>query len=169
MRRTLLILDILCILILCANTRDHNNNRKLRRDIILPYLYLPRCKFDENSIRNNSTLFELIDKADFVFTGKVSSEINYINNNTIKFSVIVKRLFKNDGDYYGKDDEIDVSRVLLNGEGSLCRLSVRPKYTAIFIGRKQQKIKDIDVTLTFSPVPVTLTNLDRVSEATKGN
>lgn len=196
MPRTLFVIFVLlCIIILFANTKDYNNNNNNNRKLqqqqrnssnnVIPYLYLPHCKFDENSIRNNATLYELIDKADLVFTGKVSSEINYINNVTIKFSVIIKRLFKNNNggdndDDFNKDDQIYVTKLLNHGEGVLCRLSLRPKYTAIFIGRrqrrqrqKQQNIKNIDdddvITLTFSPVPVTLTNLDRVSEATKGN
>lgn len=139
-----------------------------RRQITLSRGYLPRCKYDDHVIRNNELFSEKIETAQVVFTGKVAGEIVVVNS-TLKFSVVVRRYFKN---MLGltRNKEVRILKTLNDGEGVKCRQLIRPKYTAIFIGRKlSQRLQDADLVLTISPVPVTLSNLDRVSAATKGN
>ncbi|CAH1955694.1 unnamed protein product [Acanthoscelides obtectus] len=84
----------------------------------------------------------------------------------MKFRVMVRRYFKN---VLGlpKNKEVRVLKISNEGAGAKCRQPVRMKYTAIFVGRKAQNIQGVDVVLIMSPISVTLTNLDRVSEATK--
>ncbi|CAG9816694.1 unnamed protein product [Phaedon cochleariae] len=142
-------------------------NSVSRRQVSFNRGYLPRCKYDELVIKNNELFAEKIGDAHVVFTGKVTSDVLVINNNTVQFSVIVRRYFKNSLGL-PKNREVRISKALNDGEGVKCRQPVRVKYTAIFIGRKPLRSLDVDVALTISPVPVTLNNLDRVSAATKG-
>lgn len=129
--------------------------------------FLPRCKFDEHIFKNEEKLKKAIDQANFVFTGKVIEDIKERDNNTIIFSVYVRRYFKNSGEL-SDNNEVRVIKNLQNGEGVKCRQILRFRYTAIFVGLKPQNISEADVQLTLSPIPVTLNNLDRVSAATKG-
>ncbi|KYB29572.1 hypothetical protein TcasGA2_TC004706 [Tribolium castaneum] len=136
-----------------------------RRQISAHPVFLPRCKYDEHIIKSEDKLQKQIDLANFVFTGKVTSDIRFLDNRTIVFSVYVRRYFKNNAGL-SDNQEVRVLKTLYDGEGVKCRQVLRYRYTAIFIGRKPQKL-DADVQLTINPVPVTLTNLDRVTAATK--
>lgn len=129
-------------------------------------IYLPYCRFDQDVIRDDAALNTTIQISDYVFSGKVSSEVHLEDNRTISFYVYAKRFFKNTGGLSAKK-EVRVSKSLREGEGTKCRQVVRFRYSAIFIGRKPQE-EETDVQLTISPVPVTLNNLDRVNAATKG-
>lgn len=117
-------------------------------------------------IRDDVALNTTIKISDYVFTGKVSSNVTFHNDNTVSFYVYAKRFFKNAGGLSARK-EIKVSKSLRDGEGTKCRQVVRFRYSAIFIGRKPQR-EETEVQLTISPVPVTLNNLDRVNAATKG-
>lgn len=160
---------IILILVLAATilTVHPRRNSKSRR-YVSNRIYLPRCKYDEHIIKNNDLFLEKIKTAEVVFTGKVTSDVIIINNNTVVFSVVVRRYFKNSIGLL-KNKEVRIAKPLNDGEGVKCRQSLRVKYTAIFVGRKPPRIDDIDVVLDVSPIPVTLNNLDRVSAATKGN
>lgn len=138
----------------------------LRRQIVINRGFLPRCRYDESILKNDALFNEKIENAHVVFTGKITSEIAF-KNHSMDFSVTVRRYFKN---LLGlpKNIEVRVSKFLNEGEGVKCRQPVRVKYTAIFIGRKSQSVKDVDIILSLAPLPVTLSNLDRVSSATKG-
>lgn len=138
----------------------------LRRQIVINRGFLPRCRYDESILKNDALFKEKIENAHVVFTGKITSEIVF-KNHSMDFSVTVRRYFKN---LLGipKNIEVRVSKFLNDGEGVKCRQPVRVKYTAIFIGRKPQTVKDVDIILSLAPLPVTLNNLDRVSSATKG-
>ncbi|XP_066155435.1 agrin-like isoform X4 [Euwallacea fornicatus] len=129
-------------------------------------VYLPRCKFNEHILKNDDKFEKEISKADFVFTGKVTNGEIFYKDNSIIFSVSVRRYFKNTLKY-PKSREVRVLKTLNEGEGVKCRQPIRPKFTAIFIGRKLKNFRDTDVFLAIGPVPVTLYNLDRVSAATK--
>lgn len=152
---------------LCLQIYANNRPGGLaRRQISAHPVFLPRCKYDEHIIKSEDKLQKQIDLANFVFTGKVTSDVQYIDNKTIVFNVYVRRYFKNNAGL--KDNqEVRVLKTLYDGEGVKCRQVLRYRYTAIFIGRKPQKLQ-ADVQLTINPVPVTLTNLDRISAATKG-
>lgn len=129
--------------------------------------YLPHCKYDQDIIRDDDALNATLGLSDFAFSGKVSSDVRYLSDNkTAVFSVHVKRFFKNSGGLSAK--EVRVAKTLRDGEGVRCRQVVRFRYSAIFVGRKPQGIEEADVQLTISPVPVTLSNLDRVDAATRG-
>lgn len=134
---------------------------------ILSLRYLPYCKFDENIINNDELLKIAINKAEVVFSGKVSSEIQTgINNKTIIFRVIVKRFFKGDLQEFGP--EVTVSKYLHDGEGSKCRQMIRLRYPAIFLARKAINDTNININLTINPVSITLNNLERINAATTG-
>ena len=164
MLRICLVLSTLWLIHVYANNR---HGSLARRQISAHPVFLPRCKYDEHIIKNEAKLQKQIDLANFVFTGKVTSDVQYPNNRTIAFTVFVKRYFKNNAGL--KDNqEVRVLKTLYDGEGVKCRQVLRYRYMAIFIGRKPEKLQEADVHLTISPVPVTLTNLDRVSAATKG-
>ena len=164
MLRICLVLSTLWLIHVYANNR---HGSLARRQISAHPVFLPRCKYDEHIIKNEAKLQKQIDLAMFVFTGKVTSAVQYPNNRTIAFTVFVKRYFKNNAGL--KDNqEVRVLKTLYDGEGVKCRQVLRYRYMAIFIGRKPEKLQEADVHLTISPVPVTLTNLDRVSAATKG-
>ncbi|XP_063914885.1 agrin-like isoform X2 [Zophobas morio] len=163
MLRICLVLSTLWLIHVYANNR---HGSLARRQISAHPVFLPRCKYDEHIIKNEAKLQKQIDLANFVFTGKVTSDVQYPNNRTIAFTVFVKRYFKNNAGL--KDNqEVRVLKTLYDGEGVKCRQVLRYRYMAIFIGRKPEKLQEADVHLTISPVPVTLTNLDRVSAATK--
>lgn len=147
-----------CFLLLCCVQGKHKNLRDKT--------YLPYCKFDQDVIRDDVALNTTIQISDYVFTGKVSSDVTIEDNSTISFYVYTKRFFKNTGDLSARK-EVKVTKNLREGEGTKCRQVVRFRYSAIFIGRKPQRDKT-EVQLTISPVPVTLNNLDRVNAATKG-
>lgn len=128
--------------------------------------YLPYCRFDQDVIRDDVALNTTIQISDYVFSGKVSSDVTFEDNSTVSFYVYAKRFFKNTGGLSARK-EIKVTKSLRDGEGTKCRQVVRFRYSAIFIGRKPQR-EETEVQLTISPVPVTLNNLDRVNAATKG-
>lgn len=131
------------------------------------HIYLPRCRFDEHILKNDEKFNKEIYRSDFVFTGKVSSSEILYRDNAIMFSVTVRRYFKNTIKF-PKNKEVRILKTLNEGEGVKCRQPIRPKFTAIFIGRRLKNSKDADIFLGIGPVPVTLYNLDRVSAATKG-
>ncbi|CAH1955693.1 unnamed protein product [Acanthoscelides obtectus] len=146
-------------LVVVTLARNNHSRRQVSQG------YLPRCRFDEHILKNHELFAEKIKGAHVVFTGKVASEV-VVANGTMKFRVMVRRYFKN---VLGlpKNKEVRVLKISNEGEGAKCRQPVRMKYTAIFVGRKAQNIQGVDVVLIMSPISVTLTNLDRVSEATK--
>lgn len=125
------------------------------------HFYLPRCKYDD--FKHDKE----IHKAEFVFTGKVSNADVVYKENEIVFSVVVRRYFKNLFKI-PKTREVRVVKTLIEGEGVKCRIPIRPKFTAIFIGKKFRDSEEADIVLSVGPIPVTLYNLDRVSAATKG-
>ncbi|CAH0561782.1 unnamed protein product [Brassicogethes aeneus] len=127
-------------------------------------IYLPRCKFDENIMKNDDRLFDKIVNSQYVFTGKVTNDVKF-ENSTVKFSVSVRRYFKNTG--AEKKDLVTVIRSVHKDEGVKCRQIIRPKFTAIFIGNNPDFGENIDIELSLSPLPVTLGNLDRVNLAAK--
>lgn len=137
-----------------------------RRRGLRDKIYLPYCRFDQDVIRDDAALNTTIQISDYVFSGKVSSDVTLEDNRTISFYVYAKRFFKNTGGLSAKK-EVKVTKSLREGEGTKCRQVVRFRYSAIFIGRKPQR-EETEVQLTISPVPVTLNNLDRVNAATKG-
>lgn len=138
------------------------------RQAIKSRLYQPYCKYDQDIIRDDEALTATLRLSDFAFSGKVSSDVRYLSDNkTAVFSVYVKRFFKNSGGLSAQG-EVKVAKTLRDGEGVKCRQVVRFRYSAIFVGRKPQGIEEADVQLTISPVPVTLSNLDRVDAATRG-
>lgn len=132
---------------------------------LLTTRYLPYCKYDDNIINNEEQMKIAVNKADVVFSGKVSSDLTlFYNNNTIVFRVIVKRYFK--GDLNQSDSEVTVRKRLYDGEGIKCRQVIRPRYTAIFLANKS--IDTRNVYLNINPVSITLNNLERINAATKG-
>ncbi|KAF7267011.1 hypothetical protein GWI33_019717 [Rhynchophorus ferrugineus] len=128
--------------------------------------FMPRCKYDDQLLKNDDQVEKELAKSDFVFTGKVSNADIVYRDNQIIFGVTVRRYFKNVF-HYSKNQEVRVAKRLNDGEGVKCRLAIRPKFTAIFIGRKIRGPLDVDISLIVGPVPVTLYNLDRISSATK--
>ncbi|XP_076261775.1 agrin-like isoform X1 [Rhynchophorus ferrugineus] len=128
--------------------------------------FMPRCKYDDQLLKNDDQIEKELAKSDFVFTGKVSNADIVYRDNQIIFGVTVRRYFKNVF-HYSKNQEVRVAKRLNDGEGVKCRLAIRPKFTAIFIGRKIRGPLDVDISLIVGPVPVTLYNLDRISSATK--
>lgn len=128
--------------------------------------FLPRCRYDESILKNDLLFKDIVANAHIVFTGKITSEI-ILKNHSMEFGVTVRRYFKNLLDF-PRNVEIRLSKTLNDGEGVRCRQLVRIKYTAIFIGRKPERLQNVDIALSLAPLPVTLNNLDRVSLATKG-
>lgn len=156
--------SVISILVICALlTLTRCRNQKKRQ--IHPNVYLPRCKFDEGLIKNDARLYEKIQDSRFCFTGKVTNDI-VVTNKTVRFSVVVRRFFKQPDGF--RKDTVTVSRYLHKDEGVKCRQIIRPKFTAIFIGDKPENSENVDIELNIVPLPVTLTNLDRVSYASKG-
>lgn len=131
------------------------------------YVYLPRCKYDEQILKSDEKLQKEILRSDFVFTGKVTNGEIFYKDNAIIFSVTVRRYFKNTLKF-SKAKEVRILKTLNEGEGVKCRQPIRPKFTAIFVGRKLKNLRDADIFLSIGPVPVTLYNLDKISAATKG-
>ncbi|XP_065165658.1 agrin-like isoform X4 [Atheta coriaria] len=152
-----------------SNTRVIGNDKSyLRRRHAI--LYAPYCKYDTDIIDDDKLLAEEVRKADYVFSGRVSSEIRRADDNrTLLFSITVKRHFRHPGALEGRN-VVRVEKILRKDEGVKCRQVVRYRYTAIFVGRKPEE-SDVhqltDVQLTISPVPITLDNLDRINDATK--
>lgn len=106
--------------------------------------------------------------SEFIFSGKVTTNIELsLDNKTAFFNVLVKRYFKHVGEVSGKR-VVRVSKTLRFGEGVECRQVVRFRYSAIFVGRKSQGHQEADVQLVISPLPISLSNLNRVNSATKG-
>ncbi|KAL1493053.1 hypothetical protein ABEB36_011192 [Hypothenemus hampei] len=143
------------------------NGQYNSRQLIENHVYLPRCRFDEHILKNDDKFGKEIEKADVVFTGKVTNRDVIYKDNAIFFGVSVRRYFKN-ALKFPKTKEVRVLKMLNEGEGVKCRQPIRPKFTAIFIGRKLKNSKDADIFLGIGPIPVTLYNLDKVTEATKG-
>lgn len=138
-----------------------------RRQALTNLLYSPYCKFDEDVIQNDKMLAEKILESDYVFSGKVISDVQFHElNRTISFSVFVKRFFKST-QVLKDTHELKVIKKLHDGEGTECRQVVRYRYIAIFVGRKPEELQDADVILSISPITVTLHNLDRVNQAVK--
>lgn len=131
------------------------------------HIYLPRCRFNDQILENTDKFEKEVSRSDFVFTGKVTNGDIYYKDNLIIFSVAVRRYFKN-ALRYPKTKEVRIIKTLNEGEGVKCRQPIRPKFTAIFIGRRLKHSKDADIFLEIEPVPVTLYNLDRVTAAVKG-
>ncbi|KAL3289354.1 hypothetical protein HHI36_022790 [Cryptolaemus montrouzieri] len=125
---------------------------------------LPKCKYDEDIIEGNK-LFQSLSRAEFIFTGRVVSGIKNFNDSII-FDVFVQRCFKNSVNLRN-NSHVSVLKHLTKEEGLTCRQIVRKKYTAIFVAVADKHFL-ADVELLITPLPVTLTNLDRVSIATKG-
>lgn len=148
-----------------ANTQ--NEFSTVSGQIVMNRGFLPRCRYDESILRNDRLFKEKIERAHVVFTGKIISEIALKKNNSMEFSVSVRRYFKNLLGF-PKNIEVRVVKSLKEGEALKCRQPVRVKYTAIFIGRKSQAVTGVDIVLLLAPIPVTLHNLDKVSSITKG-
>ncbi|XP_044765426.1 agrin-like isoform X2 [Coccinella septempunctata] len=125
---------------------------------------LPKCKYDEDIIKSDKLIQYLI-RANFIFTGNVASSVQIIDNKIV-FDVTVQKCFKRTG-VFGNDPIVKVVKKLREGEGSTCRLSVRKKLTAIFVGLVDTSYLG-NIELSISPVPITLANLDRVSSVVKG-
>ena len=130
--------------------------------------FAPYCKFNAEIINNDNKLSKVVVQSQYVFSGRVTSDVKYINNNkTILFDVFIKRFFKDHGDIKALK-ETKVSMDLQEGEGFKCRQVVRFRYTAIFIGNKTDGVDDVDIKLVINPVSITLTNLERINTITKG-
>ncbi|XP_065165794.1 agrin-like isoform X2 [Atheta coriaria] len=160
------------------------NNEPLRHSL----RYAPYCKQD--SLENPSALRDAINRADFVFSAKVLGNLERrrvrVDKESVEsvkradgrrkqpillFDVVVKRHFKDPGVLAGQEI-LRVGKALRRGEGRRCRQVVRPRYSAVFLGRKPKDaakhgklLKDlnIDVFLSADPLPITLANLDRVN------
>lgn len=153
-----------CVLIIAANDRSRYLSR---RQTLKNLLYLPFCSYDEHIITSDKKLTDEIINSDYVFSGKVISDVEiHETNATISFTVFVKRFFKS-SQVLKNSKELKVIKKLDHGEGTECRQVVRYRYTAIFVGRKPEGSKDVDVMLSISPITVTLQNLDRVNKAVK--
>lgn len=138
-----------------------------RRQSLANLLYSPYCKFDDDVVHDNDKLIEKIHESDFVFSGKVISDVElHQSNKSISFTVFVKRIFKSSAPLKNTH-KLKVLKKLYDGEGTRCRQVVRYRYIALFLGRKPEGRQDVDVILSVSPITVTLQNLDRVNEAVK--
>lgn len=126
--------------------------------------YLPNCRFDQEVIGDDAALNATIALSEYVFSGRVIGDVVQ-DDEVISFAVSVKRYFKDSAGLAAPD--VRVVKTLRDGEGVKCRQVVRPRFSAIFVGRKPQELLG-DVQLAISPVPVTLRNLERVDAATKG-
>lgn len=103
---------VLCFLFLCC---VQGKRRGLRDKIYLPY-----CRFDQDVIRDDVALNTTIQISDYVFSGKVSSDVTLEDNRTISFYVYAKRFFKNTGSLSARK-EVKVTKTLREGEGTKCR------------------------------------------------
>lgn len=151
---------LIFLFVLCTSSSAHRRTRNK---------HLPYCKYDQEIIKNDSSLKNIVNISEFIFSGKVTSNIELSSDNsTAFFSVLVKRYFKNLGEVSDGKRVVRVSKTLRFGEGVECRQVVRLRYSAIFVGRKSQGYQDADVQLVISPLPISLSNLNRVNSATKG-
>lgn len=150
------------ILILCliVSTIPSNSSKSSQN----PNKNLPKCKYEEDVIKSDKLIPYLL-QGDVIFTGKVASSVQNLNNKIV-FDVILQKCFKNSG-VLGNKSVVKVVKLLRDGEGLTCRQAVRKKLTAIFVGIVDNSFLG-DVELSISPVPITLANLDRVSNASKG-
>lgn len=106
-------------------------------------------------IKNETTFLSKIQEADFIFTGKIKD----LKRNQLH--VKVKRAIKG----------------LLNGSVDLvindtCGKYIRRSYTGIFMGIRYFGVDNLQhtgkIVMHFGPVPITLTNLDRLNAAVRG-
>lgn len=186
--------NILKIILIIYTTQfvtilSSKNNEPLRHSL----RYAPYCKQD--SLENPSALRDAINRADFVFSAKVLGNLERrrvrVDKESVEsvkradgrrkqpillFDVVVKRHFKDPGVLAGQEI-LRVGKALRRGEGRRCRQVVRPRYSAVFLGRKPKDaakhgklLKDlnIDVFLSADPLPITLANLDRVNSVIEG-
>lgn len=149
----------------------HGNERddiylRIRRLAAFP-IFTPVCKFGEDIIKDDRKLKRLISEAEYVFSGKVSSDNFTRVNGSLIFDVYVKRFFRNVG-FLKHSPEIRVSKQLRDDEGTRCKQIVRFRYTGIFIGRSPTVLEGTDVELIVNPVSITLENLERINAAAKG-
>lgn len=104
------------------------------------------------SVKNDEIFLRKVNEADYIFTGKIKELKNGV------LHVRVKRAIKG----------------LLNSTLDLtlndtCSAYVRRSYTGIFMGkRKNAGLLGEKVLMHFGPVPLTLTNLDRLNAAVRG-
>lgn len=158
---------LIFFLVLCAFSPPIHAHRRTRNK------HLPYCKYDQEIVKNDNSLKNIVNISEYIFSGKITTNVELsADNQTALFSVLVKRYFKYSGDVDGADGGarrvLRVSKTLRAGEGVECRQVVRFRYSAIFIGRKSQGQQEVDVQLVISPLPISLSNLNRVNSATKG-
>ena len=107
------------------------------------------------AIKNETTFLKKVQEADYIFTGKIKD----LKRNQIHIKV--KRAIKG----------------LLNGSVDLvmndtCGKYIRRSYTGIFMGIRYFGVDNLlhtgKIVMHFGPIPLTLTNLDRLNAAVKG-
>lgn len=109
-----------------------------------------------SAIKNETAFLDKVQEADYIFTGKIKE----LKRNQMQ--VKVKRSIKG----------------FLNGSVDLvindtCGKYIRRSYTGIFMGIRYFGVDNLQYTgkivMHFGPVPLTLTNLDRLNAAVRGN
>lgn len=109
-----------------------------------------------SAIKNETAFLDKVEEADYIFTGKIKE----FKRNQLQ--VKVKRAIKG----------------FLNGSVDLvvndtCGKYIRPSYTGIFMGIRYFGTDNLlytgKIVMHFGPVPLTLTNLDRLNAAVRGN
>lgn len=117
---------------------------------------LLECRVNLTSaIKNESAFLDKVEKADFIFTGKIKE----LKRNLMQ--VKVKRSIK--GFLNGSID------LVIN---DTCGKYIRRSYTGIFMGVRYFATDNLQhtgkIVMHFGPVPLTLTNLDRLNAAVRG-
>ncbi|XP_023288194.1 agrin [Orussus abietinus] len=106
------------------------------------------------AVRNEATFLKKVRQADYIFTGKIK-ELG-----RDQLHVKVKRAIKG-----ALNSTLDL---MVNDS---CAAYIRRSFTGIFMGRKDIGFGDVrhhgKVVMHFGPVPLTLTNLDRLNAAVK--
>lgn len=103
------------------------------------------------AVKNDTTFLKKVHEADFIFTGKIK-ELRHGH-----LHIRVKRAIKGI-----LNSTVDLA---LN---DTCGVYVRRSYTGIFMGKRDTGESYGNVVMHFGPVPLTLTNLDRLNAAVRG-
>lgn len=124
---------------------------------------VPPC---ENGLSDDNSFSELeskIRESDFVFTGKVTAVPESSKKETEEYWIRVKRILKGE---VGDRNQQTTLRVRRQDKQKNCyRRPIRIHHTAIFLAKNSGG--DVTMELIVDPLPLTLTNLDRVNAAVK--